>query len=58
MSVMWMVTDKQCKHFIKCTVIEDFKGDDDVVYTTSGLKRFVNYTKDSETINLVNLLRQ
>ena len=53
-----MVTDKQCKHFIKCTVIEDFKGDDDVVYTTSGLKRFVNYTKDSETINLVNLLRQ
>ena len=24
MSVMWMVTDNQCKHFSKCMAMEDF----------------------------------
>jgi hypothetical protein len=58
MSVMWMVTDDQCKHFSECMVMEDFEGEGHVNWPRTNLKRFADRMRDRETIDLIDLPRQ
>merc|ERR1712194_612612 len=58
MSVMWVVTDDQCKHFSKCTDMDDFEGGCDIVWPTTSLVRFAERMRDSEKIDLIDLLQK
>ena len=58
MSVMWMVTDDQCKYVSECMVMDDFEGLGHINWPRTSLERFADRMRDRETINLLNLPRQ